>query len=296
MKSYLKIIFYSLTGLAAGMAAWSLVEAVLIAQAAFPAYLLFNIIIGAVFGITAGAFFGLGEPIILNDRSKLISGVVTGLIIGVAGGILGFLLGQWALLILGNRFLASFKNFNSIGLPIARITGWAILGIFVGSVEGVRARSFRKITAGLIGGLLGGILGAAVMELMRVKVPGFAYGRFPGFAVFGLVIGLGYGLAEKGLSFGVLRLLNGKYKGKEYLVNQRKIKIGKSGRNDIVLDDYENILDRHSLVVVKKGEVYIKKVDESGSVLVNDDPVTEKPLMMADVIKIGNAKFLYKFR
>lgn len=296
MRSYIKILFYSLVGLAAALAAWPVVEALLVMQTAFPTFLLFNITIGGVFGMIAGAVFGSGEGIILNDKSKMIRGIITGTLVGLAGGMIGFLLGQTTLFLIGSRLIVSMKDFNTKGLLISRAFGWILLGVFIGSIEGIRAKSVRKITAGLIGGLSGSLLAALFLEYSRIIMPDFTYRRIVAFIIFGLFIGLFYGLAEKSLSFGVLRLLNGKYKGKEFLINQRKIKIGCSAKNDIALIDYANIQDFHGLVYVKGGEVYLKHTSDTGRITINDEPIAEQRLKLEDVIKIGDAKFFYKFK
>lgn len=295
MSTSMRRIFLCITGIIAGLASWPFAEVILLTQNGFPSYMIFTITMGAVFGLVMGAFFGSSDGIIMSNRSGIISGMIHGALIGIAGGIIGFIAGQGALFLLGENFFHSAKSFNTIGFPLSRAIGWAFLGIFIGMVDGVRSRSGAKIKVGIIGGMLGGFIGGLVLEYSRLIIPGTVVPRLSGLLVFGLLIGLFYGFVENKLSFGVLHLLNGKFKGKEFLVNQRKIKIGNLDKNDIVLSEYEDISDMHAELHVKGNDVIIKSLNPKKPVIVNDDKIKEHQLLIDDVIQIGSAKLLYKF-
>jgi hypothetical protein len=295
MSTLMKRLFLCIIGIIAGIASWPFAEASLVWQNSFPSYLAFSVFLGVIFGLFMGSFFAANEGIISSNRSKIFSGMLTGAVVGILGGITGFLTGQAVLFILGNYFLLSPSDFNNIGLPVSRAIGWAILGIFIGCTEGVRSRSMKKIIVGIIGGFIGGLLGGFILEYSKVYISNIILARFIGLTVFGFCIGLFYGFVEKSISKGVLRLLNGKFKGKEYLVNQNRMKIGSANRNDIVLNDYQNVENVHANLFVKNNEVFIKNISKDKPVRVNDDIVQEHMLKMEDVIKIGEAKFMYKY-
>ena len=297
MSTSMKRVLLCVIGVLAGLAAWSILEIVMLYQESFPSYLIFSIALGITIGLFMGGFFGSSEGIFLSNKAKMIKGMITGAIVGMIGGIIGFLVGQGALFVIGNTLIHSMKRFNSIGIPLSRSIGWAVLGMFIGIIEGVRAKSFKKIKVGIIGGLIGGAIGGLVVEYLRLFMPeNLLIARMVGIMVFGFFIGLFYGFVEKSLSSGILRLLNGKFKGKEFLINQRKLKIGSSKKNAIVLSGYENIEDSHALVVTKKHNVIIKNLVSRAPVNVNDRVISEHLLKLNDVIKIGTAKFLFKFR
>lgn len=296
MSSFIKRIFLCLIGMIAGLAAWPFAETAMIYQSLFPTFLIFSIVVGLIFGFFMGSFFATSEGIILADKSKMFKGMLTGAIVGLIGGIIGFLAGQFALFFIGDTLIHSMRRFNEIGLPISRAVGWSILGIFIGIIEGIRSTSMKKVIIGIIGGFLGGAFGGAISELIKQYIPNILIARLIGLLIFGFFIGLFYGFVEKRLSYGILRLLNGMYKGKEYLINQKKIKIGFSPRNDITLSEYNDINDYHAQVFVKKDDVYIKSLDKSSQIKVNDQVISENLLKFGDVIKVGEAKFLYKYR
>lgn len=295
MSTIVRRLFLCIIGIIAGLAAWPVAEISLMFQESFTTYLVFNIFLGIIFGIIMGGFFGSGDGILTSVKSHIFKGMIHGAIIGIAGGICGFLIGQACLFVVGEMFIHSMKSFNTIGFPISRAIGWAVLGVFVGMGDGIRSRSFDKIKVGIIGGISGGFLGGLALEYLRLLLPNIMFARLVGLIIFGCFIGLFYGFIENKLSFGVLRLLNGKYKGKEFIINQRKMRIGVSKKNDIVLEEYTKIADIHAELKYKKDELIIKTIDTKKPVIVNDDKIKEHHLKFEDVIQIGTAKLFYKF-
>jgi len=291
MTTFKKRLIVTMLGVIAGLAAWPIVELMLAGQAAFPSYLVFNIIFGMIFGLILGVAFGTGEGIITSHNGRIVEGVITGAIVGVAGGAIGFLTGQAALFIAGGIFFRSHQSFTMIGLPISRAIGWAFMGIIVGMTEGIRARALKKIIMGIIGGLIGGIIGGLSIEYLRIFFPNLVLARLAGLVLFGALIGFFYSIIEKQMSFGILRVLNGKAKGKEFLVNQENLRIGSDKKNDICLKDY-GLAEQHAIIQVKKGDVIMKKT--FAPIIVNELEVNERILKYEDVIKIGTAKLFYK--
>jgi Inner membrane component of T3SS, cytoplasmic domain len=282
-------------GLLGGVAAWPAAELILYFQGGFPSYLAFLAPLGAVVGALVGAFFGAAEGITSRIKKRIPSGMLLGALVGCIGGAAGMLVGQAALWLIGGIFLLSYHNLQWVVLPVSRAIGWAVLGAFVGAGEGVRALSPKKIAVGVLGGLLGGIVGGLALEYSRVLVPGFALFRLLGLIILGLAIGLFYGLIEEGLSFGVLRILTGELKGKEFLLTERRVRIGRSPRNEIALPDYQDLADLQADVRIRKGEPVLTNLEPRLAVLVNEEKVKEKRLKLGDVIKIGSAKIFYKY-
>jgi hypothetical protein len=295
MSTHKRKLFLCGIGLVAGLAAWPVAEIMLMFQVHFPSYLVFSIALGIIFGIIMGGFFGSGDGIISNHKAHIKSGITKGLAVGAAGGIIGFLVGQAALFLIGEYLIHSTTRFNTIGLPISRALGWACLGIFIGMIEGIRSRSLNKIRVGIIGGISGGILGGLALEYLRLIIPSIVFARLIGLLLFGLLIGFLYGLVEARMSFGILTLLNGKYKGKEFIVSQHRITIGSSDNNDIVLEGYRNVDSKHALINVRREDVSIKPRSRNNIVYANDDRIGDHMLKLEDVIRIGSAKLLYHY-
>jgi Mg-chelatase subunit ChlD len=283
-------------GLLGGIAAWPVLELAVFYQAQFGSYLLFSLAAGAAFGAVFGAFSGSVDGIIAANPRSIGLGALVGSAMGAIGGAVGFLLGQLVLLALGELFLRSLAEFETIGLPISRGLGWAIMGMFVASAEGVRRRSWLKIGIGVAGGIIGGLIGGAVIELLPRVLPE-SLARPVGLALFGALIALFYGFVERRLSAGTLRLLNGLYRGKEFIINQRAVSIGGEPGADVYLSGYSRVRPRHARLQERKGELYLLPEDGAQLVKVNDDPVPPEGsniLKFEDVLQVGNAKFLFR--
>jgi pSer/pThr/pTyr-binding forkhead associated (FHA) protein len=132
------------------------------------------------------------------------------------------------------------------------------------------------------------------LEYSRLLSPQVQYGRLVGLILFGLVLGVAYALVERSLSYGVLRVLNGLEKGREFIINQRRMTIGTSERNDIVLKRYRNVAERHVRLRVKRKDVFLEPAEEGARIEVNEDPVANHALKYEDVIKVGTAKLFFK--
>ncbi len=293
MSTLMRKLIFGIIGLIAGLAAWPAAEFILTLQSGFPSYLVFTITLGVFFGAIMGGFLGSVEGITLSVRSRILPGIITGILVGAIGGAVGFLIGQGALFLVSDLFFHSNKAMQSYGIPISRTIGWGFLGFFIGTVEGVRAKSWMKIKVGMIGGIVGGLLGGFMIEYLRILYPTFIYARLVGLLILGFLIGLFYGLFEKRFSQGVLKLLNGKLKGKEYLLVQKTIRIGNSVKADIQLTGYQNVADIHAVLQTVKGEIFIKNVQVENRILVNELNILKEKLKFEDVVQIGAAKFLF---
>jgi len=282
-------------GVLAGACAWPVAEAILSFQAAFSTYLAFSVVLGAVTGAVMGAFFGAAEGITSRVRKRIPAGMLLGALVGCIGGGLGLLAGQAALWMIGTLFMHSWLSFQRVVLPLSHAIGWAVLGVFVGAGEGVRAGSAKKIGIGMLGGLAGGLLGGFVLEYARLFLPLAAFSRLIGFATLGAAIGIFYGLIERGMSFGIFRVLTGSLKGKEFLLNQRRMRLGRSPRNEIALTSYEDLADRQAQVRIRRGDVVLVNLEPRLAILVNEQKITEQRLKFGDVIRIGSARLFYKY-
>ena len=283
-------------GILGGIASWAVMETLLQLQSGFPGFILFSIVQGMVLGGILGASFGSAEGIFLHEKNRLISGIITGVLSGIIGGALGFVLGQAALFLLGTYFFTSYGNFQTFALPLSRTIGWIILGMFVGMSPGFHSRSAKKISVGLLGGILGGLTGGLVLEYSHYFIHEIILARFVGLLLLGFFIGLFYSFLEKSLSPGVIRVLNGALKGKEFIINQRRLKVGSSPRNDIILSGYDDVEEHHATITIMKGQVFLEKNSQKTLLLVNEDPETKTQLKYEDVIRIGSARFFYKPR
>lgn len=294
MSIFIRRVLLCLLGLLAGLAAWPAAELILALQESFPTYLLFGAALGGIVGIVMGAVFGSAEGITSHVKSRIPAGLAAGAIMGAVGGALGFVAGQGVFLFAANSVLESPESLGRWGLVVSRSVGWAVLGIAVGMAEGFRAISPRKILIGGLGGLIGGLVGGAVLEYSQVFLPGFATARLAGLLAFGVFVGVAYAVIEKQMSRGVLRVLNGPLKGKEFVINQNRMRIGRSRRAEIRLDGYRNVSDVHAQLRAHGHDLTVRRRENNG-IQINDRDVDEHTFKYEDILKIGSAKLYYRY-
>jgi hypothetical protein len=294
MTNLMRRLMIVALGLLGALLAWPLVEACVARQAFFPSYLAYSVVAGIAAGASMGAFFGSAEGLLDRSYKKALAGALSGIATGVAGGVLGSFAAQALLFLSGESLLQSAPLRNGALFVIARAAGWAVIGCAIGTSEGIRARSLKKALLGAAGGLGGGFAGGLLFVWFGTAFASFYVGRLLALMVMGGLISFLYSLLEKRFAAGTFKALNGPLKGKEYLMNQRRISIGRTESLDIVLKGYQNVAPLHALIKAEGGgKVTIEKKD--GKVIVNEREIDRARLELDDVIKIGSAKFLYGY-
>lgn len=296
MSIITKRLLLCLIGILAGVTAWPLAEVLLFNQTSFNSYFSFSISQGATFGLILGAFFGSTEGLLTKNRRTMVTGIIMGALIGVLGGALGSLIGQKLLFVSGEYLFTSYDVRDNLALPISRAIGLGCMGIFVGISEGLRAKSLKKVIVGFLGGIIGGLIGGFIMEYLNKFYPGFLLTRLLGLVLFSLFIGLFYGIVESKLATGVLQVLNGDLKRREFLLNQKQLQIGADNKCDITIANYDKVEDLHATITEEKGEIVIKSNSPKTQLFVNDRSVDKQVLKYEDVIKLGDVKFFYKHK
>lgn len=294
MSLITRIFIFGVVGILAGALAWPFAELVLYFQADFTTLLLFNIVLGISVGLFMGAVFGSSEGIISVSGLKIKTGIITGIVTGVIGGLVGFVAGQAALLLLGTTFFHSTAGFQKFGFPISKAVGWATFGMCIGMAHGIRSKSASKIRNGIIGGLIGGLFGGLVVEYINVISPQSSYVRLAGFALLGLLIGIFYGFIENKLAKASLLLLSGRYKDKEFPLTQRVTNIGKSPRTEIGLKGYTQVADVHTIIKQEGNNFVMTDAGTKAGTFINDDKTKKMKLKDGDVIRVGDAQFLFR--
>jgi CDP-diglyceride synthetase len=294
MTNWIRRLLIVAVGLLGALFAWPLIELFVARQDSFPSYFIYSLVSGIAVGASMGAFFGSAEGLLGASPRKALAGALQGIAVGLVGGVLGSLVAQALLFVSGESLLQSSSPRLGAAFVLARAAGWAVVGCAIGTSEGIRARSPKKALLGAAGGAAGGFLGGLLFVWLGTAMPSFYLGRLLALLVMGALIGIFYALLEKRFAAGTFKALNGPLKGKEYLVNQRRISIGSSESRDIVLKGYRDIASAHAVVKVERGgKIVIEKKD--GKVVVNDKEVDRAELELDDVIKIGSAKFLYGY-
>ncbi len=295
MSLTLKRAVMAALGVLGALMLWPVLLTVQSAQGAFPSYLVFSLVQGVCLGLVFGALFGSFEGIVVSSRIKAFRGLGFGALFGAASGAAGVLAGQLFLFLAGAALFRTNSARLGLGLAVANGIAWAIAGTFLTMIEGLRARSGRKLLIGFLGGLAGGLAGGAILSALQVLAPGGRWSLLAGLAAFGFLLALFYTLFENRFQAGALKLLNGPLKGKEYPVLSRKTVLGSDSACDIVLSGYPGVRTVHATVFLESGKVYVRPAGPDAGVLVNDGPAGDAALRPEDVLAVGKAKFLYGY-
>ncbi|MDC7232406.1 MAG: FHA domain-containing protein [Spirochaetales bacterium] len=283
-------------GFSAALLGWSVLELILSLQHLFPGYTLLLICSGGLSTAAMTAVIASMEGILHKNTSKLYREWGMGILWGLAGGTIGALAGQFLFGILLPETLMpdSFRN----SYLTARIISWAIMGFFIGTAEGFRIRSLQKIQAGMAAGLIGGALGGAIVEGAMIFYPSDSWLKLPGFLIMTLGTSLLTNLIETVSAPGVFRVLTGASKGRKYLINQKKTRVGSHGGCDISIKGNDSI-PPFAVNLKRRGKELLIEGIGDFKVSVNDDFIPagkDQILKYDDVIKVGDCKFLYEVR
>ena len=291
MTTFIRKILMTLLGLIAAAAVWASLEILLKFGEKLGGYLMLSLSEGILVGGLFGFFFGTAEGILLTERGRALRGGLAGLLIGVWGGAAAVLLAQGLLYFLENADLFSRMATGRYVIPISRSVGWIVLGMLIGSIDGIRTGSLRRVGIGLSGGLLGGLAGGLALEFFVSRWNNSTAARGAGLGIMGGFIGLFYSIFEYSRAFGIIKVLTGRIKGKEYIISMRRTRIGVANKCGIILSGYDGVEKVHAELIAGKDGVTVKSRD--GVLVVNEDKVKEAELKYEDVIQLGSARLYY---
>lgn len=279
MSLSLRTIYFTLTGALGALVAWFLLDVVLKFQpeSAYLDALLNGALIGVCVGAAVNGFAGLMEFKVWP--------VVRGGLLGLAGGLIGGVAG----LLLGEVFYEVLGTSSWL-----RIIGWMIFGMLLGIVDGLLARSVRRMLYAGLGGLLGGFLGGLAFYLLARYGELSGAARAVGFTLLGGLTGLFIGLVPVMLRDAWLKVTSsGRNEGKERLVDKPRIVIGSDSRCDLALYDDPAIAPRHVEIHHEKGQYLLKPL--AGSIVImGDQRVLSQVLHNEDIFQIGSVTIIFR--
>lgn len=292
MKESRSSIYSLLTGLAGGALAWCGTEWLLYMAPHFPDFRIFSALLGGISGLLLGAVAPTAEGLRQSQKQKIVASVVVGACIGALAGAGGMLLGQLLMALIADSMTGGALTGWSGAL--ARIPGWTIMGMAVGSASGIRSRSGRRIVAGLFGGLIGGLIGGAASEALSVLVGGY-FGRAVGMILWGGSVAYLADLMEARRARGRLTVLSGPLKGRSFPVNQHHMTIASDRKADLTIPGTGEAEAASGVTQVnlKKGTVVLE-APAGEKVEVNGEQADKTELRYDDIIKVGGVTVIYE--
>lgn len=211
-------------------------------------------------------------------------------LVGLAGGAAAGLVGS----IIGDLL------YQLLGPTWGRVFGWTMMGLAIGSWEGVYLRDRIKIRNGLIGGGLGGFIGGLLFNPMNALVGGAMSSRAVGFVILGLCIGLLIGLVQVLLKDGWLTVVDGFRPGRQLILSQEVTTLGTSEKSNLIFIAFgaKGVEPIHAAIErTPQGGFVVCDRQSRGGTLVNGVPIDgPRALRDGDIIQIGVNKVRFNER
>lgn len=188
-----------------------------------------------------------------------------------------------------------------LGNVLARGLAWMLIGGFVGLADGFRTRSVQTGRNGAIGGIIGGFLGGLLFECVPYLIPNLRVGavsRMIGFATTGGTIGLFVALVQQFLQEAWLRHDLGRNEGRDYLIDQETMFIGRSELDGIPIYGDASIAKGHAFLqkINNRWAVTDTGKSQSGTRVNGVQIAQAQPLQSGDQIQIGGATLTFIMR
>ena len=284
MSRRMRIYYYAVLGAMGGLIGWQLSN---ILGLSFSSLIyLSDLIVGALIGLSIGLMIGIAEGLLTRNP-------VHALRAGFFGGALGFVAGAVGLP------LAEFAFQLSGGGAAARVLGWGVFGLLIGTAEGVTGRS--QIWKGVLGGLAGGWIGGALLEVARGWLGEPRIGKAGGLMLLGMSVGALIALIAVLLSRAWLEVASGKLKGTEFILDKfmklhgpNAILGSDSLKADIVLPD-PDVAPQHAILQGQGTHFTLKDLSTSGT-FINDRRISQARIPTRAKIRVGNTDLVYHER
>jgi hypothetical protein len=202
--------------------------------------------------------FGTAESIVERSWTRALNrglaSIGLGLFMGFAFSVIAGLLFQTFVTMVINSGANPDNLAANPFVWLARALAWAIFGMAGGLVFGIVSKSSKKIQYGMLGGVIGAGLGGLVFDPISLFTgDGAELSRVIGMTAVGAFTGMAIGLVESALKDQWLYVASGPLAGKQFILYQNEVTIGKDQAREIYLFKDPDILDHHATIEKKNG-------------------------------------------
>jgi len=176
---------------------------------------------------------------------------------------------------------------------LSRGIAWALIGLAGGLIFGIISKSKKKTSFGMLGGLIGGFIGGLLFDPIALLTNGGEASRAIGMSILGGSTGIAIGLVENALKERWLYVKSGPLAGKQFVLYQDLVTIGKAQDSTIYLFKDPSILEQHATIMKRAGRSVINAF---GPVVISGQMYQsqkEKVLCNGDILQIGRYTFTY---
>ena len=239
---------------------------------------------------------GIAESIVERSWHRLFLRGIASVGLGL---VLGFIITAIANIVFGllvSAFTAGLDSPDVIKnslLWISRSLAWAIFGVAGGLVFGIMSKSAKKTYYGMLGGIIGAALGGLFFDPISLLARGAELSRAIGVIILGSCTGIAIGLVENALKDRWLYVSSGPLAGKQFVLYQDIVTIGKNQASTIYLFKDPSILEQHARIDHRLGK---SLVTAFGPLMIAGQPLQtgmQHTLRSGDILQIGRYTFSY---
>jgi hypothetical protein len=281
MNRAMRLYYFGILGGIGGLVGWKISE--LLGLSFTPNVFLSETVVGGLIGLSIGLFIGLAEGITRNHPWRALQAGGLGALVGFVGGAIGLPIAEGLFLLLGGNIVGS-------------LIGWGLFGLVIGLAVGLKSAS--QVWKSMLGGALGGVAGGAMLWFIRTRTSNTTLGKALGLVLLGMLTGMFIAFIVWALSRAWLKILNGKMKGSEFVLDKFKKKgfpsilIGSSAlKAEIVLPD-PDIAPQHAVLTGQGDSFRLRDISLTGT-FVNDKKIEEVTLHNMQKIRMGNTLLEY---
>lgn len=176
---------------------------------------------------------------------------------------------------------------------LIRSIAWAVFGMAGGLIFGIVSKSGKKTSYGMLGGVIGAAVGGLVFDPISLLTGGAEASRAIGMSILGASTGIAIGLVESAMKERWLYVSGGPLAGKQFILYQDVVTIGKHQGSTIYLFKDPAILERHATIEHRAGKSLLTAY---GPVVVTGQTLRgqmQHLLNSGDSLQIGRYTFIY---
>ena len=242
----------------------------------------------AAIGAAISVVLALGEGLYAGTRLPHRT-VAKAIGIGGVGGYFGGFIGQ---LVYGSIA----RNSSFFMQVLVRALGWAVVGLAIGLAYGALAPNKRRIRNSLVGGLIGGAIGGALFDPIAAfaQIGDGQVSRTIAIMMLGAAVGLAISMIEQVAKDSWLQVIRGAFEGKEFILYEPRTVIGSGHDCSINLFKDDGVSPKHAEIRVEGAQTVIHDLRSAAGTRVNGEYVRSRVIRNGDVIKIGEAAFVFR--
>jgi len=234
-----------------------------------------------------GAAVGAVDGVLGRDRDRLRRTARLGALFGIVGGAAGSIPGEFTFEVLSQAS-------DSLTL-IGRAAGWAIVGVFIGAIQGVATRDRTRLLRGALGGLLGGYLGGGFFDIVNAWVGQGIVSRLIADVLLGLFLGALIAFFQEWLAEAWLVVTSpGAQEGQKYNLTRSETVLGRGDRDDFVLFASPDVASSHAVIVRRPNGYFVRPKQVHNPVWVAGQPLSGEVRLRPGVeVRLGSLALRY---